>query len=433
MLGGWLMRAMLHRSSGCAVARWHVLCSDVMELGCTPRLLHLLHHALCITAAPSPSCSLLRISTSAPTPSCPSLCIKNTAAPSSCCCARRCRTALSRSLPRCSSACHCSGGPHPAAATGQGGGTRLGVRPPVTALHLKLCVCVRLCQLPFHTEKLETIRNSCVARDSFHQKPSFPCFLAALPDRPPLPPRGGACRDEHSHEAEVLLHELLLQRLRVSSAGASNSAGSGGSGGTAAARGSGAVSGGTGQGSGEGEATLALHLHHQHHHQRHNLQQSGATGSGGTAASGDVLSLALAPPYLQQQPPLEPTQLAQQGRQHDRQQPARPVTAPAPGGGGEQQRRRALPAVATRLPLHLQHLQAQAVGGTSGEVTPHSARSIESAWSDSGVWGCCVGWCAVKAVQIVPSFPRLWIETENTQAACKPLQSTTSLTPLRSG
>jgi hypothetical protein len=42
-----------------------------------------------------------------------------------------------------------------------------------------------------------------------------------------------------------------------------------------------------------------------------------------------------------------------------------------------------LPAVAMRLPPHLQHLHQQESGG-SGGTTPLSARSVGSAWSDSG-------------------------------------------------
>lgn len=177
----------------------------------------------------------------------------------------------------------------------------------------------------------------------------------------------------------MLLHELLVQRLRVSSAGASNSAGSGSSGAEVAGSGGTAVA--------SAEATLAPNLHaHQQRQQPRHPSPAGGSGSGGTVGAGGGEPTPLHPSH--------PPHAAPRGVQQPRPQ-ARPASAPAPTPPLQAQDagRRALPAAATRLPPHLLHLRR--VEGGSGEHTPHSARSVESAWSDSGgpvvVWSS-LGW-----------------------------------------
>jgi hypothetical protein len=170
----------------------------VMGLGCTPRPLHLLHHTpwhtlphlpLCIAAAPSPSCSLLRISTSAPTPSCPSLCIKHTLL----------RPPLApvpaAAGPRSAGACRAAA----AHVTAQVGRTLLPVygfkscqlnplqhgprwwQSPWCAaycdsLHLELCVRVRLCQLPFNMDKMKQYGTVVLQMGLFPTETKFSLF-----------------------------------------------------------------------------------------------------------------------------------------------------------------------------------------------------------------------------------------------------------------
>lgn len=202
-------------------------------------------------------------------------------------------------------------------------------------------------------------------------------------------------RDEQSHEAEALLHELLLQRLRQSSAGDSNTA----SGGRAAGSGQEVRQpGGSGTAGGSAEATLALALQAGgRHHTSHQPQPGSSNGSGGPSGGTLVGSAEGAPAAAvvrqvhreiepaeqprQRRPSTpaaaQPVHRAQQRQQHDALQPAAPRAA-------ELHQPRLRPVAAPHLPLPLQQLQEAALSGGSGNTTPLSARSVESAWSDSG-------------------------------------------------
>lgn len=188
-----------------------------------------------------------------------------------------------------------------------------------------------------------------------------------------------ACRDEHSVEAEQLLHELLLQRLRASSAGDSNSGGRAPPVGDSGTGRPGTAGSGRGVPSGSAEeATLA------HHAQRAQQRQSGGSGAGAPAGAGaghhaeqqegrsGLPRSATAPPVALLTP--------------EQQQAVPPQLLAGPSR---------LPAIATRLPPHLRR-EAGASGsaGGSADQTPLSEQSASSAWSDSGApcsWGVGLG------------------------------------------
>lgn len=204
------------------------------------------------------------------------------------------------------------------------------------------------------------------------------------------------CRDEHSHEAEALLHELLLQRLRQSSAGDSNTA----SGGRAAGSGPEVRQpGGSGTAVGSAEATLALALQAGGHRRQHtaNQPQPGSSNGSGGPSGGTLVGSAEGAPAAaavrQARPEIQPAERPRQRRPStpvagqapqrvQRQQHGAPEPPAAPAA--ELRHPRLRPVAAPHLPLPLQQLQEAALSGGSGNNTPLSARSVESAWSDSG-------------------------------------------------
>ena len=221
-------------------------------------------------------------------------------------------------------------------------------------------------------------------------QPLRPCLTVSLPHAPP------SRRDEHSHVAEALLHELLVQRLRQSSGGDSNTA----SGGRAAGSGPEVRQpGGSGTAGTSGEATLAptLQAGGARHHPAHQPQPGSSNGSGGPSGGTLVGSAEGAPAAAVA---LQPRQEIEPAEQPRHRRPSMPAAAPAhaaqrrpqyvaagpAAGQAAEQRPHPRPVAAPRLPLPLQQLQEAALSGGSGNNTPHSARSVESAWSDSGGW-----------------------------------------------
>ncbi|KAL4436509.1 hypothetical protein ABPG75_003648 [Micractinium tetrahymenae] len=174
-------------------------------------------------------------------------------------------------------------------------------------------------------------------------------------------------RNEHSVEAEQLLHELLLQRLRASSAGDSNSGGRAPPVGDSGTGRPGTADSGAGVQSGSAEeATLA-------HMQRAQQRQSGGDGSGAAGLpsgtdqqlqqqrQGGLPRSATAPPLALLAP--------------EQQQAVPPQLLAGPSR---------LPAIATRLPPHLRREACASVSaGGSADQTPMSEQSASSAWSDS--------------------------------------------------
>ena len=170
--------------------------------------------------------------------------------------------------------------------------------------------------------------------------------LNMLPPLWPSPACLPTCRDEQSHEAEALLHELLLQRLRHASAGDSNTSADRHQRASRPGEARPGGSGGTADASAE-EATLAPHLHQ---HQQRQQQPEDRRRPASAPVPGDLL------------------------RQQQQQQQQHEASSPGP------ERQLLLPPVATRLPPHMQQHQQ----GGSADHTPMSVHSIESAWSDSG-------------------------------------------------
>lgn len=218
-----------------------------------------------------------------------------------------------------------------------------------------------------------------------------------LPAHSPAFRLWSACRDEQSHEAEALLHELLVQRLRQSSAGDSNTA----SGGRAAGSGPEVRQpGGSGTAGGSAEATLALAVQAGgRHHMSRQPQPDSSNGSGGPSGGTLVGSAEGAPAAAVVREVRQEIKAAEQPRQRRPSTPAaaqpvhraqqrqqRGVLDPPAAQAVEVHQPRLRPVAAPHLPLPLQQLQEAALSGGSGNNTPLSARSVESAWSDSG--GC---------------------------------------------
>ena len=194
-----------------------------------------------------------------------------------------------------------------------------------------------------------------------------------------------ALRDEQSHEAEALLHELLLTRLRQPSGGGSNTASGGHAAGSGPEVRQPGGSGGTALGS--AEATLAPAPRGRRPPAAQPDSSNGSGGPSGGTLVGSAEGVAAVPGQAAALP--------------DQQQAFRPGATPPASAAAQrhrdwrsmqQQQQQGTPP-APRLHLHYLHpAHEAALSGGSGNNTPLSSRSIESAWSDSGAW---CGWRGV--------------------------------------